>query len=167
MTESKPSKSALKRQFIELQELGESLIALTDAQLLAIVADPQLVDAVRLARSTNSHGALRRQKQLIGKIMRRIDAEPIRLAIDALNRRPQEDKRIFREAESWRDRLCSEPENSFREFRNITGSSNAVLQQLLAEHASATRDTAKRALSRQIFREVHKDLNAKMRRQAR
>jgi ribosome-associated protein len=106
VTESKPSKSALKRQFTELQVLGESLIELTDAQLTAIVADPKLIDAVRLARSTNSHGALRRQKQLIGKLMRGIDAEPVRIAIDALNRRPQADKRVFREAEAWRDRLC-------------------------------------------------------------
>jgi ribosome-associated protein len=167
VTETKPSKSALKRQFIELQVLGESLIDLTDTQLTAIVEDPQLIDAVRLARSTNSHGALRRQKQLIGKIMRGIDAEPIRAAVDALNRGPHEDKRIFREAEAWRDRLCSDTEDSIAEFRSITGSVNAVLQQLLANHASATPDTAKKALSRRIFREVHKELRAKMQRQAR
>jgi ribosome-associated protein len=167
VTESKPSKSALKRQFIELQVLGESLIDLTDTQLTAIVADPQLIDAVRLARSTNSHGALRRQKQLIGKIMRGIDPEPIRAAVDALKRGPQEDKRIFREAEAWRDRLCNDTEHSLAEFRSDTGSVSAVLQQLLADHASATLDTVKKALSRRIFREVHKELRAKMQKQAR
>lgn len=163
MTESKPSKSALKRQFSELQVLGESLIELTDAQLTAIVAEPQLIDAVRLARSTNSHGALRRQKQLIGKLMRGIDAEPIRIAIDALNRRPQADKRVFREAEAWRDRLCSDAKDSLAEFRTHAGSSSPVLQQLVADHAAATLEAARKALSRQIFREVHRELSAKMR----
>lgn len=162
MTESKPSKSALKRQFTELQVLGESLIDLTDAQLTAIVADSQLLDAVRLARSTNSHGALRRQKQLIGKLMREIDAEPIRIAIDALNRRPQADKRAFREAEAWRDRLCSDAEVSLAEFRAYTGSSSQLLQQLVNDHAKASLEPVRKALSRQIFREVHKELSAKM-----
>ncbi len=162
MTESKPSKSALKRQFTELQVLGESLIELTDTQLTAIVADPKLIDAVRLARSTNSHGALRRQKQLIGKLMRGIDAEPIRIAIDALNRRPQADKRVFREAEAWRDRLCSDAKDSLAEFRTHTGSSSPVLQQLVADHAGTTLEAARKALARQIFREVHKELSAKM-----
>jgi ribosome-associated protein len=167
VTESKPSKSALKRQFSELQVLGESLIELTDAQLTAIVAEPQLIDAVRLARSTNSHGALRRQKQLIGKLMRGIDAEPIRIAIDALNRRPQADKRVFREAETWRDRLCSDAEDALAEFCTHAGSSNPMLQQLVADHSAATLEPARKALSRQIFREVHKELSAKMRSQVR
>ncbi len=167
MTESKPSKSALKRQFTELQVLGESLIDLTDAQLTAIVADTQLVDAVRLARSTNSHGALRRQKQLIGKLMRGIEAEPIRIAIDALNRRPQADKRVFREAEAWRDRLCSDAKDSMAEFRIYTGGHSPVLQQLVTDHAAATAEAARKALSRQIFREVHKELRVKMRSQVR
>jgi ribosome-associated protein len=167
VTESKPSKSALKRQFTELQVLGESLIELTDAQLTAIVADPQLIDAVRLARSTNSHGALRRQKQLIGKLMREVDAEPIRVAIEALNRRPQADKRVFREAEAWRDRLCSDAGDSLAEFRTLTGSSNPVLQQLVNDHAAATLEAARKALSRKIFREVHKELSTKMQRQVR
>jgi ribosome-associated protein len=166
VTESKPSKSALKRQFTELQVLGESLIELTDAQLRAVVADPQLVDAVRLARATNSHGALRRQKQLIGKLMRGIDAEPIRLAIDALNRRPQADKRVFREAEAWRDRLCSNANDALAEFRAHTGSDSPALQQLVTDHATATLEAARKALSRRIFREVHEVLSAKMRSRA-
>jgi ribosome-associated protein len=165
VTESKPSKSALKRQFTELQVLGESLIDLTDAQLTAIVADSQLLDAVRLARSTNSHGALRRQKQLIGKLMREIDAEPIRIAIDELNRRPQADKRAFREAEAWRDRLCRDAAAALAEFRAHTGNSNPLLQQLVNDHAKATLEPSRKALSRQIFRAVHKELSAKMQRQ--
>lgn len=162
MDESKPSKSALKRQFTELQHLGESLIGLTDAQLTNIVPDSRLIDAVRQARSTTSHGALRRQKQLIGKLMRDVDAEPIKLALEALNRRPQEDKRIFREAEAWRTRLCSGAEEALAEFRSLTGGHNPVLKQLVAEHAATTLPAAKKALSRRIFLEVHKELSAKM-----
>ena len=36
-----------------------------------------------LARKITAHGGLYRQKQYIGKLMRKIDAEPIRAALDA------------------------------------------------------------------------------------
>lgn len=162
MAESKPSKSALKRQFTELQGLGEKLIGLTDAQLCAVVTEPQLLEAVRLARGISSHGALRRQKQLIGKLMREIDAEPVRAALDTLGRRSQEDKRTFKEAEAWRERLCADTKAALPEFKVLIGNTCDDLNKLLRDYTAATRDAPKKALSRQIFREVHRELTAKM-----
>jgi ribosome-associated protein len=43
-------------------------------------------DAVLEARRIKAHGALRRQKQYIGKLMGRIDPEPIREALERLRR---------------------------------------------------------------------------------
>jgi ribosome-associated protein len=160
--DSKPSKSARKRQFAELQELGELLVGLTDAKLVEIVAEPRLVEAVRHARSINAHGALRRQKQLIGKIMRDIDADPIRRAIDALDQRSQQDSRVFRDAERWRDRLCAEGAAAIVEFRALTGKDCEALAKRLQEHAAASRQTVRKTAYRQIFREIHKELLAKM-----
>lgn len=84
MKELKPSKSARKREFIALQKLGEDLIALQESDLRLIGLDEDLLEAVLDARKIKSHGALRRQKQYIGKIMRRVDPEPIRTAIARL-----------------------------------------------------------------------------------
>jgi ribosome-associated protein len=70
VTELKPSKSALKREYIALQKLGEELISLKESDLEGIKA----------------HGALRRQKQYIGKLMRHIDPEPLRAAVAKLRR---------------------------------------------------------------------------------
>ena len=39
------------------------------------------------ARSIKAHGALRRQKQYIGKVMRHVDPEPIRAALESLRRK--------------------------------------------------------------------------------
>ncbi len=85
MTESKPSKSARKREFLALQKLGEQLIALKTSELQEIGLDEELLEAVLDAREIKAHSALRRQKQYIGKIMRRVDAEPIRAAIARLS----------------------------------------------------------------------------------
>ena len=87
MTESKPSKSARKREYIALQKLGEELIAMKQADLLSLPLDEGLLEAVLEAGQIKAHGALRRQKQYIGKLMRHIDPEPLREALVKLRRR--------------------------------------------------------------------------------
>jgi len=84
--EPKPSKSARKREYLELQKLGEELLSLKDAELAAMPIDEELRDAVLDARQIKAHGALRRQKQYIGKLMGHVDPEPIRAALERLRR---------------------------------------------------------------------------------
>ena len=86
MDDTKPSKSARKRAYIALQKLGEELITLRESDLQAMPLDEELRDAVLEARRIKAHGALRRQKQYIGKLMGRIDPEPIREALERLRR---------------------------------------------------------------------------------
>ncbi len=86
MTDSKPSKSARKREFHALQKLGEELLTLRESDLQDIELDEDLREAVLEARRIRSHGALRRQKQYIGKLMRHIDPEPLRAALARVRR---------------------------------------------------------------------------------
>lgn len=87
MTELKPSKSARKREVIALQKLGEELITLKDSELQALQLHDELLDAVLEARRIKAHGALRRQKQYIGKLMRHIDPEPLRARLSQLRQK--------------------------------------------------------------------------------
>ena len=86
MDDLKPSKSARKREYIALQKLGEELIALKESDLDGLPLDDRLREAVMDARQIKAHGALRRQKQYIGKLMRHIDPEPLRLEMAKLRR---------------------------------------------------------------------------------
>ena len=86
MDDTKPSKSARKRAYLALQKLGEELVTLREADLQAIPLDEELREAVMEARRIKAHGALRRQKQYIGKLMGRVDPEPIREALERLRR---------------------------------------------------------------------------------
>ncbi len=86
MTEAKPSKSARKREYLALQKLGEELLTLRDSDLQQIELDDDLLNAVLEARRIRSHGALRRQKQYIGKLMRSVDPAPIRAALERVRR---------------------------------------------------------------------------------
>ena len=86
MDDLKPSKSARKREYIAVQKLGEELITLKVSDLDRLPLDDNLREAVLEARQMKAHGALRRQKQYIGKLMRHIDPEPIRAEMAKLRR---------------------------------------------------------------------------------
>lgn len=104
----RPSKSARKRESDDLQALGEELIGLPQNELDALPLPEQLRDAVLLARRIKAHGGLYRQKQYIGKLMRKIDAEPIRNAMNAKHEGERLAAMRFRRIEQWRDRLLKE-----------------------------------------------------------
>jgi ribosome-associated protein len=78
------SRTKKKQNVEELQKLGAALIALPPVTLDALGLPAELLAAVREAQRITSHGARRRQVQFIGKVMRRIDAEPVRAAIAAI-----------------------------------------------------------------------------------
>jgi ribosome-associated protein len=86
VTELKPSKSARKREYIALQKLGEELITLKISELESLPLEDELREAVLEARQIKAHGALRRQKQYIGKLMRHIDPEPLKAELAKLRR---------------------------------------------------------------------------------
>lgn len=80
-----PSKSSLKREMTALQKLGEALAELSPERLKKIDMPERLRDALHDAQRFTQHGARRRQMQLIGKIMRDIDAAPLQAALDEIN----------------------------------------------------------------------------------
>ena len=86
MTELKPSKSARKREDLALRKQGEELVGLKQGDLDSLSLDEGLLEAVMEARRIKARGALRRQKQYIGKLMRHIDPEPIRTGLAELHR---------------------------------------------------------------------------------
>ena len=87
MDDTKPSKSERKREHLALQELGEALIPLQEPDLRAMDLDEGLLEAVLEAKRISKRGALRRQKQYIGKLMGRLDPEPIREALARVRRK--------------------------------------------------------------------------------
>lgn len=78
----KPSKSQRKRDMIALQKIGETLVALPTTQLAKIPLEEKLLEAILVAKTLKSHGAIRRQLQYIGKLMRDADVSLIEKALD-------------------------------------------------------------------------------------
>jgi len=162
MSLSKASKSARKREHLALQTLGEQLIDLSDEQLTSLLLDDQLLDAVQTAKTMKAHGALRRQKQLIGKIMRGVDPEPIRAALDAFGHHDNQAREVFRASEQWRDRVATGGSDALAEFFELIGGENRTLQAQVKAHEATADDKARRLIRRKIFSEIHKELALKM-----
>jgi len=153
MEEERPSKSERKRRSDDLQLLGEALIDLPDSELDALPLPEQLRDAVLLARKITAHGGLYRQKQYIGKLMRKLDAEPIRAALDARRERERIEALRFRRNEQWRDRLLKEGASAIERLAaEVPGIDVAAVTDLV-ERARAEQPTGETAgASRALFR---------------
>jgi len=158
VTDSKPSKSARKRQQLELQELGEQLIALNGDELSSLSLDERVETAIRNAGKIKPHGALRRQKQLIGKLMRDVDPAPVRAALAAMRADEVYEKRLFAKAEKWRDRVIKDGAAALDEFATTTGTDELELRSLLAELDVAFSERAEKTVRRKIFRRIHEIL---------
>jgi ribosome-associated protein len=94
VNEETVSKSARKREHLALQALGEKLIEVPIAELERMGLDEALLGAIVGAKSMRARGALRRQRQFIGKLMRHADAARIESSLEAYRRRdPQQQAR--------------------------------------------------------------------------
>jgi ribosome-associated protein len=150
---TRPSKSALKREAEELQQLGEALIDLPAAALDALELPDVLYDAVQDARRFTSQGARLRQRQYIGKLMRRIDVEPIRRALAARQQEQRIEARRFQRLEQWRGRLIAEPGIAIPELLAELPDADAErLRSLCSEAQREARDGSTPRAARALFK---------------
>ncbi len=103
------SRTQRKMQVLALQDLGVELVALNEEQLATIELPEALRDAVRETRRITRFEARRRQIQYIGKLMRGVDPEPIRAALDAWRAQSRSHTALLKRTEQWRERLLAEP----------------------------------------------------------
>lgn len=157
VNEDRPSKSARKREQLALQALGEKLVELPIGDLETMGLDATLFDAIVEAKSMRAHGALRRQRQLIGKLMRRADAAQIESALVTLGSRDRAAVGVFHAAEAWRDRIVDEGLPALAEFERLAGAEQPQIASLLREYEKSG-ETGRRTARRRLFREVHQQL---------
>jgi ribosome-associated protein len=151
----RPSKSELKRRSDDLQALGESLIDLPQAELDSLPLPEKLRDAVELARRITKHGGLYRQKQYIGKLMRKADVEPIRAALEARGAAQRKAALEFKRIEAWRDRLLRDEPGTLDALRETFPDADVAMISKLAERA---RQERARGESPRAARELFKRL---------
>lgn len=159
---SKPSKSAKKREARAIDDLAKHLLQLSEEQLAGIPLDDELRDVVVKTRNMTARSALRRQRLYLAKQLRRADVTPIQRACDALVRDQHGEQRLFHQAERWRDRILQGGSDALLEFQAQTGCKSPRLAQLVSELSATLPETVERRIARDIFREIHAQLSAMM-----
>jgi len=107
--EVQPSRTQRKRADHELQALGQALVAVSEENLAELDLPERLRDAIMAARRISRFGALRRQMQYIGRLMREEgDAETIRNRLDAWNGVSVAETARLHLIERWRLRLLQD-----------------------------------------------------------
>lgn len=100
------SKTQLKAESLAIQKVGETLVSLGVAALEKIPMDDELKEAVLLAQRINKKkDGYRRQLQLIGKMMRHRDIQPIELALQELQMTHLKSNKQFHQVEEARDQV--------------------------------------------------------------
>lgn len=138
MEDDFPSKTRRKQEMHALQALGGALLDLPPSQLDALGIPEELAEAVREATRIRSHEAKRRHLQYIGRLMRKLDPEPIRAALAEIEGRSAAARARHRRIERWRERLLDD---------------DRALTEFAREHAGADLQ-ALRALIRNARREI-------------
>ncbi len=133
-----PSKTRRKQAMHALQALGAELVELPKSRTDAIGLPDALNRALADARRFTAHEARRRQLQYIGRLMRDIDPEPVRAAIERFHGKSRAEAARLKLLERWRSRLIED---------------DAALTEYAAEHAQADIQ-ALRTLIRNARREI-------------
>ncbi len=107
---SGPSKTQRKRASHDLQHLGEELVALSEARLAELDLPERLREAIMQARRISKFGALRRQLQYVGKLMRatEVDVAAIGARLEAWKGLSREATAHLHALERWRERLVAD-----------------------------------------------------------
>ena len=139
-----------------LQELGEELVALDPKRLAMLELPEQLADAIALARSLTRHEARRRQLQYVGRLMRGVDAEPLRAALARWAHGHDRERARFALVERWRDRLLHEADGVESFVAAFPAASRDRFVQLVAEARDERARGRPPHKSRTLFREIER-----------
>lgn len=139
--------------------IARQLMTLNDADVEGLDLDEDLRFELEKARRISSMNARRREERRLAGVLRSYDLDEVAAALASHQQARQADGRLFKLAESWRDRLIADP---------------AVLDAFLDEHpdlareswqrwvdeARRQRDTGKpKGASKRLFRQVREVLS--------
>ena len=144
------SKTRRKQEMHALQSLGETLARLPGEQLSRLDLPDSLRDAIVQARQISQRGALRRQLQYIGRLMRDADADHIRNQLESVQAGAVKDVAILHRAERWREQLLND-EDSVAKF--VSAFPSTDIQKLRTLLRNTKRETEQQRPPRH-FREL-------------
>lgn len=103
-----PSKTALKAEDHARQELGVALAELPANRLAGLEMPEDLRQAIRDYRSITAHGAKKRQRKYLGRLLRNLDIEPFEREVANFAAGNKAEARALHQVERWREELIAD-----------------------------------------------------------
>lgn len=147
------SKTQVKKEMHQLQELGKKLTELNATKLAEVPMDADLREAIETMHRIKSNEAKRRQLQYIGKLMRKADTEAIEAVLQKHKEQDHLHLRFDRMAEDWRQRLLEqgkEAQSAF--FDAYPGADHQQVRTLIRESGKEIANKKPPTNQRKLFR---------------
>lgn len=150
------SKTQLKRESIDIQNLGKRLVEMSAEKLSKIPLDEHVLEAIALAKKIqNKRGALKRHYQFLGKLLRAREMGPIVEAVRVIEEDNHGHIQRFHQAEMWRDEIIAKGNEAIESLLSKqTGTDRQKLRQLSRNYNSATKVERQTQVARLIYKEV-------------
>lgn len=142
LEELPPSKTKIKKQMIELQELGEVIANLPKDKLRQLELPENLMEACTEYKRITKFGAIKRQMLYIGRLMRDIDTAPILAKMEAWSGTSRQHTAWLHQVEQWRDRLI-EDDDALTELLAAYPEADAQHLRTLIRNAKKEKELAK------------------------
>lgn len=139
--DSSKSKSQQKREMAALRKLGERLLDLSEQQLSQLSMDDRLKEAIIAAKQMKRDRARKRQIQYIGKLIRSVDVDVIKIAIEKFDSSSRLHAQQFHKLEKLRAGLMQDD--------------SATIDELFTQHSSIDRQYL-----HQMIRKAQKEQDA-------
>lgn len=155
------SKTQKKKQMHALQDLGAELTKLSADTLKKIGLPEDLLQAVLAHKKITANGALKRQTQYIGRLMRDIDPAPIEAYLAKINGDNAAHNAYMQRLEMLRERLIGH-DDALTELISIHGRIDVAALRTLIRNARKEKELGKppkayRALFQQLRQEISED----------
>ncbi len=105
---NQPSKTQIKKEMEQLQQLGLRLTKLSKETLNKMSLPDELREAIAAYQKINSNSALKRQAQYIGRLMRTVETEPIEEYLARLSGENTAYNAFLQRIEQWRTLLLED-----------------------------------------------------------
>lgn len=154
MEEEFISKSQKKREAKALQDLGVTLVSLSETTLNTLPLPEPLYKAILDAKQISSFGAKKRQALWIGKLLRAADSEAILQAYNHILQENSAQTADFHLAEQWRDTLITNPAALTEFIDNYQPEDIQHLRQLIKKAQQEQHKTQKTGAAKALFRYI-------------
>ncbi|MGQ7247627.1 ribosome biogenesis factor YjgA [Halomonas sp. V046] len=114
--DERPSKSQLKREMHELQDLGETFIAMKPKERERFPLSDEFIRAIEETDRIRAREARRRHMQYVGKLIRKEDLDGIQAVFDEIEQTQVNRDHALNRLEKWRDRLIEEGTPAIESF---------------------------------------------------